>query len=135
MRRWRGAFRARIDQRHRLLKRHRVRRLVGRQRRVDAVVADIGAIAAVLRNDRAALDRMVAERPAWIGAKAASARALGTLLGDERHRAIETDREYLLRRLQIGVGLAMLNVGSEPADAGADRLAILGMAAHFARQR
>src|SRR5262249_44798000 len=79
--------------------------------------------------------RMVAERPPRIGAEAASARPLGALLGNERHRSIETDSEHVFRRFEIGVCLAVLNIGSEPANAGADRLAILGMAAHFARQR
>src|SRR5262249_20011119 len=98
-------------------------------------MADIGAVAAVFRNHRAAFGRMVAERAAWIGAKAASARALGALLGNERHRSIKTDREHVFRGFEIGVSLAVPNVGSEQADAGADRLAVLGMAAHFARQR
>ena len=47
------------------------------QRGVDAVVADIGAVAAVLDHDRPALVGMVAERAAGIGAEAAAlARAL-----------------------------------------------------------
>ena len=43
-----------------------------RQRGVDAVVADIGSVAAVLGDDRAALVGMLAERPAGIGAEAAA---------------------------------------------------------------
>ncbi len=55
---------ARIDQAERLFERDGFRRHVGRQRGVDAVVADIGAVAAVLDHDRAALVGMIAERPA-----------------------------------------------------------------------
>ena len=36
---------------------------------------------------------------------------------------------------EVGVGLAMLHVGAEAADAGDDRLAVFGMLADLARQR
>ena len=135
MRRRRVALRPGVDQRDGLLERDGLGRLVGRQRRIDAVVADIGTVAALLGHDRAALGRVIAERAARIGAEAALARTLGDLFGDQRHRAIEADGEDLLRGIEIGVGLAVLDVGSETADAGADRLAVLGVAADFARQR
>ena len=64
---------ARVEQRQRLFQRDRLRRHVGGQRGVDAVVADIGTIAAVLHHHRAALVGMLAERAAGIGAEAAFA--------------------------------------------------------------
>jgi hypothetical protein len=131
---WRITLRPGVDERHRFIKRDRVRRLVRRQRCVDAFVADIGAVAAILRHNRAALDRMIAERPAGIGAKASSARTLGAFLGDERHSAIKADGKDFLRRFEIGVGLAVLNVRPEPADAGADRFAVLRVPANLSRQ-
>jgi hypothetical protein len=43
--------------------------------------------------------------------------------------------EDVVARLQIGVGLAVLDVRSEAADGRLDRLAVFRMAADFARQR
>src|SRR5262249_24542945 len=63
------------------------------------------------------------------------ARALGGLLGDQRDGAVEPDREHVVARLQVGVGLAVLHVGAETPDAGNDRHAVLRVLAHFARQR
>ena len=134
MRRRRIAFRAGIDQGGGFFKGNGLGRLVGRQRGIDAFMADIGAIAALLRYDWAALGRMVAEQAAGIAAKAASARPFGPLLRDERHRAVEADREDLFRRIEIGVSLAVLNIGSKTADTGADRLAVFGVTADLARQ-
>ena len=37
--------------------------------------------------------------------------------------------------VEVGVGLAVLHVGAEAADAGQDRLAVVGMRADLARQR
>ena len=37
--------------------------------------------------------------------------------------------------VEVGVGLAVLDVGAEAADAGEDRLAVFGMLADLARQR
>ena len=77
---------------------------------------------------------VVADGAARIGAEAA-ARAFGFLLGDQRHRAIEADGEDLFGGIEIGVGLAVLDVRTEAADAGLDRLAVFGVLADFARQR
>ena len=68
-----GAFGARGDQAERLLERDRLRRLVARQRRVDAVMGDVRPVAAFLHQDRAALVGVVAERAAGIAAEAARA--------------------------------------------------------------
>ena len=54
-----------------LLERDRLRRQVARQCGVDAIMADIGPVAAALDHDRSALARMLAERAAGIGAEAA----------------------------------------------------------------
>ena len=105
------------------------------QRGVDAVMADIGAVAALLDHHRATLVGMVAERAAGIGAEAAAFAGIELLLGDQRDRAIEPDVEHVVAGLEIGVGLAVLDVGAEAADAGQDRLAVLRMLADLARQR
>src|SRR5262249_44719234 len=126
---------ARVAQPHRLLQRDGVGRHVGRQRGVDAIVADIGAIAAVLDHDRPALVGMIAERAAGVGAEAPLAWPLGLLLLDQGHRAVEPDREHVVAVREVGVGLAVLHVGTEAADAGQDRLAVVGMLADLARQR
>ena len=129
------ALRPGVDQGDGLIQRDGVRRLVGWQRRVDAVVADIRAIAAFLGHDGAALGRVVTDGTARIGAEAALARPLGDFLGDQRHRPVEADGKGFLGGVEIGVGLAMLHIGSETADAGADRFAVFGVASDFARQR
>ena len=78
---------------------------------------------------------MIAERAAGIGAAAAPLlRPLGALLFDQRHGAVEPDGEHVVARRQIGVGLAVLHVGPEAADAGNDRLAVVGMLADLARE-
>src|SRR5262249_53153666 len=61
--------------------------------------------------------------------------ALGLLLLDQGHRAVEPDREHVVAVREVGVGLAMLHIGAEAADAGQDRLAVVGMLADLARQR
>ena len=43
--------------------------------------------------------------------------------------------EDVVAGFEIGVGLAVLHIRSEAADAGDDRLAVFRMAADFARQR
>src|SRR5262249_60921718 len=108
---------------------------VGRQRGVDAVVAGIGPVTSVLHHDGTAFVGMIAERAAGIGAAAALVRALGALVFDQRHGAVEPDGEHVVTRGEIGVGLAVLHVGPEATDAGDDRLAIVGMLADLARER
>ena len=56
-------------------------------------MADIGAVAAVLHDDRPAFVGMVAERASGIGAEAAALARIQLLLGDQRDRAVETDIE------------------------------------------
>src|SRR5262245_40304547 len=126
---------SRLDQPDRLLERDRIHRHVGRERGVDAVVVHVRPVASVLHHDRAALVGMIAERPPGIGAEAAPARPLGALLLDQRHRAVEPDAEHVVACGEIGVGLAVLDIGPEAADAGDDRLAVVGMLADLARQR
>src|SRR5262245_6245086 len=124
-----------LDEPDRLLERDRIHRHVGRERGVDAVVVHIGPVAPALYHDRAALVGMIAERAPGIGAEAAPARPLGALLLDPRHRAVEPDAERGVARGEIRVDLAVLDIGPEPAHAGDDRLAVVGMLADLARQR
>src|SRR6516164_3666673 len=77
---------------------------------------------------------LAAARAAGIGAAAALVGALGALLFDQRHGAVEPDGEHVVARGEIGVGLAVLHVGPEAADAGDDRLAVVGMLADLARE-
>src|SRR5580658_831039 len=123
-----------IDESGRLCKRDALRGFVGRQCRVDAVVADVRPVAAVLGRDRAAPGRMVAERAPGVGAETAAG-ALGNLFRDQRHGAVEADVKDIVAGLEIGVGFAVVHVRSEPADGRADRLAVFRMAADFAGQR
>src|SRR5262249_23626556 len=78
---------------------------------------------------------MLAERATGVGAEAAPARSLGFLLLDQGHRAVEPDGEHIVAGGEIGVGLAVLDIGSEAADTGEDRLAVIGMPADLAWQR
>src|SRR5262249_5129787 len=97
-------------------------------------VAGIGPITSVLHHDGAALVGMIAEHAAGIAAAAALVGALGALLLDQRHGAVESDGEHVVACRQIGIGLAVLHVGPEAADAGNDRLAVVGMLADLARE-
>src|ERR1700760_4092350 len=98
-------------------------------------MADIWAIAALLDHHWAAFVRMIAERPAGIGAEAAAFAGIGLLLCDQCHRAVESDGEDIFAGVDVGVGLAVLHVRTETANAGHDRLAVLRMFADLARQR
>src|SRR6202011_3913326 len=93
------------------------------------------AVAALLDQNRPAALRMVAERAARVGAETAALAGIGPLLGDQRDRAVEADREHVLARIQVRVSLALLHVGAKAPDAGQDRLATLRALADFARQR
>src|SRR3981189_1359109 len=123
-----------VQELDRLRQRDLIGRDVARQRRVDAGMAHIGAIAAVLGHDRATL-RVVADRASGGGAEAPPARAFGDLLGDQRDGAVEADGEDLVDILDIGVGLAVQHIGTEAADARLDGLAVLRMQPDLARQR
>src|SRR6185503_1990790 len=128
-------FGACIEQHDRLGQRDGVGRLVAGDGGVDAVVADIRAVAAVLDHHRAALVGMFAERLPRVGAETAALAGIGFLLGDQGDRAIEAYGQDVFAGIEIGVGLAVLDVGPEAADAGDDRLAVLRVDADFARQR
>ena len=86
-------------------------------RGVDAVVADVGPVAAVLDHDRAAFVRVLSQRLAGIGAEAASLLRIGLLLGDQGDGAVEADGEHVVAVFQTRVGLAVFDVGPEAADA------------------
>src|SRR5258708_5851881 len=123
-----------VQELDRLRQRDLIGRDVARQRRVDAGMAHIGAIAAVLGHDRATL-RVVADRASGVGAEAPLARTFGDLLGDQRDGAVETDGEDLIDILDIGVGLAVQHIGTEAADARLDGLAVFRLQPDLARQR
>ena len=65
----------------------------------------------------------------------AASRLLGAFVRDQGHRMIETDGENISRILEVGVGLAVLNIGSETAEIRQDRLAIFRVFADFAWQQ
>src|SRR5476651_795054 len=92
-RRKRPARGAGVDQPHGLVERNGLRRLLVRQVGVDAVVADVRPIAAVLGDDHAALLGMVAKLLARVGAEAAALAGVELLLLDQRDGAIEADRQ------------------------------------------
>src|SRR3974390_2791002 len=109
--------RARFEHPDRLFQRHSVGGPVGRPRGVDARVADVWTIAAVLDRDRSAFVGMLAELLAWIGAEATAAAGISFFLCDQANRAIETDGQHVLAGIEIGVGLAVLHVRPAPSDA------------------
>ena len=78
---------------------------------------------------------MFADRAARIGAEATAARSFRQLFRDERHRPVEPDIEDVVAGFQTCVGLTVLNIRAEAADAGPDGFAVLGMLADFARER
>src|SRR5258708_7522082 len=119
-----------VQELDRLRQRDLIGRDVARQRRVDAGMAHIGAIAAVLGHDRATL-RVVADRASGVGAEAPLARTLGDLLGDQRDGAVEADTEDLVDILDIGVGLAVQHIGTEAARAQRDLEPALRVLAEF----
>src|SRR5208282_570008 len=126
-----GGFR--LDEREGVVERDARRVGSFRQGRVDLAVADVGAEPALLDADRAAL-RMLAEKAAGTAAEARAAGA--ALLGDDEvDRAVGADFEHVVVAAEVGVGLAVLDIGAVPADAGQDRLAARRMPRHLARQR
>ena len=95
------------------------------QRGVDAVMADIGAIAAVLDHDRRRPCRD--GRPATARDRrrtAALARALAFFSAISVTARLRPTVSTSSPGLEIGVGLAVLDIGAEAADAGQDRLAV-----------
>src|SRR5262249_45226664 len=91
-----GLFGARLDQADRLIKRDLVGHDVVRNGGVDAVVRYIRPVAALFHQDRPAALWVVANRTAWIAAEAPSFAGVGTLLGNQRHRAVDPHREHLI---------------------------------------
>src|SRR6202163_426913 len=123
-----------VDQRDRFRQRDGVRRLVARDRGVDAAGGDIGAIASVLDRD-AAKGRMIAQGFSGIGAKTTSARAFRNFFGNQRDGPVQSDVEHLVAGLQAGIGFLMAHERAEAAEARGDRLPGFRMPADLARQR
>src|SRR5690348_1303597 len=113
-----------------LLQRHRVRLGLAGQRRVDAAMADIGAVAAAEQIDRRAVRRMVAKH----AQRRRAAPATLLRLGEQRHRAVEADGEHVVVLAERLVEILMLDVWAEAATGGDDLLAAVGMEAELARQ-
>src|ERR1041385_7408870 len=130
-----GLLGARLDQADRLVERDLVRHDVVRNGGVDAVVGHIRPVAALLYQDRSAALWMLANRAARIAAEAPSLAWVGALLGDQRHGAVEADRENLIDRVEACISLGVLDVRPEAADPGDDGLAVLRDLADLARQR
>src|SRR5260370_32097865 len=78
---------------------------------------------------------MIAKHLAGIGAESSASRTLRELFRDQRDRAVQSDAEDVVAGVEAGIGLLMLHIRTEAADAGLDRLAGFGMLADFARQR
>src|SRR5215475_14164512 len=126
-----------LQQRQRLLERDRLRRYVGRQRGVDAVVTHVGSIAPILHHHRATLVGMIAQRASGIGAEAALAGhdrlAVVRMLADfarqrqESERAVKIDvlggyafgQARALGLLAVDL-FAELQIGAEAAGAQRD---------------
>ena len=123
------------DQRDRLLERHRHRVLALGQRRIDLLEIDIGSVFAVADGDLAAVRMLAQLLQRRRRSAVAAASALGLLLGDDRHGAVEADREHVLDAFEIGVGAVMQHERPVAAEAGGDHLAGFGMLADIARQR
>src|SRR4029078_5018971 len=96
---------------------------------VDAIVTHVGAVAAVLGDDHAALVRMLADLSARIVTKAAALSGVCLLLLDQRDGAVQSDGQDVLVGADVGKRLAMLDVGTKAADALNDRLTIISAGA------
>ena len=121
---------------HGRLERERRRvRLLG-DRRIDLAVLDIRTEAPGLQHHLAA-GRMGAEHLRRRGACGAEAPPREpALLGDDQvDRAVAADLQHVVVVAEIGVGLAVLNVGAVAPDAGEDRLLRFRVNCHLARQR
>src|SRR4051794_21275636 len=98
-------------------------------------MADIRTVAPAPDKDRPAFLRMLAQRATALCAEAALARTARTLLLDQGHGTVRADAQHILVGGEVGIGSAVLHVWSEAANPGDDRLSIVGMFAHLARQR
>ncbi len=95
-------------------------------------MAQIRTIAATVQGNRLLVVGMDADRLARLGATATAAAAA---LGEQRDRPVEPDGQHVVVGAERFVDRAVLEIGTEAADAGGDRLAALGVAADLARQR
>src|SRR5208337_868577 len=104
--------------------------------RVDFAVVDIRAVAPGLDYDRAAR-RMLAKDPCRrAGAVAKAPPGQAAFLGDDEiDRAVAAKRENILVLADVRIGLAVLDIRTEAANPGKDRLLALRMLSDFARQR
>ena len=92
------------------------------QRGVGLSVRHVGAEAAGLDHDGLAEFRILSERSAGIGGAATETAAV-FLRDDEIDGAVAADLQHVVVIAEIGVGLAVLDIGAIAADAGDDRLA------------
>ena len=114
------------DQGHRLVQRHRLRVLALRQGRVDLAVVDIRAVAAVAHRDRAAASGWSPSDLQRRRRAAGGRRGPSPLLGDQRHGAVDADREHLLDAVEIGIGAVMQDERAVAAEAGRIGLPLSG---------
>src|SRR6266849_1198615 len=119
------------EQLDRLLERHRLGLDLRGQRGVDAIMTDIGTVAAAEQVDRRTVRWVIAEDAQRC--RPAPAALFG--LRQQAHGTIEADGEHVVVLGERLVEVVMLDVGPETADSGYDLLARLGMEAHLARQR
>jgi hypothetical protein len=96
----------------------------------------VGAVASGQYLDLAAAIRMLAQilQHGRLGALEA-ALAARCLLGEQRHGAVETDREHFLDAFDVGVHAVVQDEWSVAAETGADRLARFRMQTYLARER
>src|SRR5579883_3418987 len=120
-----GAGRERRDG---LLEADLLRLLAFGQRRIGRAMLDIGAVAALENAHRLAVGGMLAEL-------AQRARSPRLHLAQQVDGAVEPDGEHLLDAANALIGVVVLDIGAEAADARADRLAAFGMGADLPRQR
>ena len=93
-------------------------------------MADIRAVTSAIEADRAAFG----VRPE-LAEQLRPAALPGRRLGQQHDGAVQPDRQHVIVGAERLEDRSVLDVGAEPADAGDDRLASLGMAAELARQR
>src|SRR5947207_11060502 len=98
-------------------------------------MADIRTVAPAPNEDGTAFLRMLPEGATALCAEAALARTARALLLDQGHGTVRADTQHILIGGEAGICSAVLHVWSEAADPGDDRLSIIRVFAHLARQR
>src|SRR5271168_3960526 len=93
-------------------------------------MAHIRPVAPAIESDRAAF-RVSAE----LADQLRTAPAAALCFGEHGNRAVEADIQHVVIGAERREAAAVFEIGAKPADPGADRLAGLGMAANFTRQR